>query len=133
MTYLWQLERGQNSYRVQTDDKVIANKLRRRKGFTPSGTVITNRDEWIFNCEFSRPDIAKKTLLSVTGCLPQIDSEGMISYDPSYVSAKGKNSPPSQQIDSEPTLFGNENESLILDDSDISEQKKTFEKNGDKI
>jgi hypothetical protein len=133
MTYCWQEERGQKYYRVQTDDKAIAGKLRRRKGFTPSGTVITNRDEWIFNCKFSRPDIAKKTLSSVTCCLPQIDSEGIISYDPSYVSAKEKNFRPSKQIDAEPTLFGSEKESLILNDSDTSEREKIFEKNGDKI
>lgn len=133
MTYCWQEERGQKIYRVQTDDKVIANKLRRRKGFTPSGTVITNRELWMFKVKFSRPDIAKKTLASVTGCTPQIDSEGMVSYEPSYVSTKGKNSRPSKQIDSEPTLFGSEKESLVPDDSDISEREKIFEKKGDKI
>lgn len=108
MTYLWQEERGQKYYRVQTNDKVIAEKLRRRKGFTPAGTVVTNRDIWIFDCEFSRPDIAKKTLSSVTGCLPQIDSEGIITYDPAYILPKVKNSRPRAQIDQEPTLFGSE-------------------------
>ena len=81
MTHLWQLDRGVKQYCVQTTDKVIAQKLRRRQGFHKSGTVILNKEIWIFNCHFARPDIAKKTLASVTGVKPKIDSEGVISYE----------------------------------------------------
>lgn len=79
MTYLWQLERGSNTYKVQTDSKEIADKLKRRNGFQISAISITN-PLWIFSCEFSRPDIAKKTISSVTKQKPKIDSEGVICY-----------------------------------------------------
>ena len=35
---------------------------------------------WIFCCEFSRPDIAGKTIESVTGEKGKIDSEGMFVF-----------------------------------------------------
>lgn len=78
-TYLWQLERGSNTYRVQTDIKEIADKLKRRQGFRISAISVTN-PLWVFSCEFSRPDIAEKTIKSVTDKNPKIDSEGVISY-----------------------------------------------------
>ena len=77
---MWQEERSRNNYRVQTDDKAIKDILKRRKGFRLS-TMGLNTNLWIFNCEFSRPDIAKKTLKSVTGKIPKIDSEGVNYYD----------------------------------------------------
>lgn len=80
MTYLWQLERGENFYRVQTDEKALADKMKRRNGFNQCAVSITN-PLWIFSCEFSRPDIAKKVLSSITGAKPNFDSEGMIFYD----------------------------------------------------
>lgn len=80
MTYLWQEERGLKYYRVQTDEKAIADKLRRRNGFRLVAWAI-NRNLWIFLKEFSRPDIAKKTVQSVTAKKPKIDSEGVIFYD----------------------------------------------------
>jgi hypothetical protein len=80
MTYLWQEERGKNFYRVQTDEKLIANKLKRRKGFNLS-VFSVNDNLWIFSCLFSRPDIAKKVLKNVTGKDARIDSDGVVLYD----------------------------------------------------
>ena len=80
MTYLWQLERGQNIYRVQTDEKEVADKVKRRNGFKQCDVSITN-PLWIFSSTFSRPDIAKKTLKSVTLKNPKIDSEGLFVYE----------------------------------------------------
>ncbi|NMB82016.1 MAG: hypothetical protein GYA14_09375 [Ignavibacteria bacterium] len=80
MTYLWQEERGQKFYRVQTDEKEVAEKLKRRNGFKLSGWSINGHSLWIFACTFTRPDIAKKVLKSVTGQKSNIDSEGLISF-----------------------------------------------------
>jgi hypothetical protein len=80
MTYLWQEERGKNFYKVQTDDKAIANKLKRRNGFSLSALAINN-NLWIFSCRFTRPDIAKKTLKSITGQNVKIDSDGLFLYE----------------------------------------------------
>ncbi len=80
MTYLWQEERGRNYYRVQTDEKTISDKMKRRKGFRLSA-ISLNTNLWIYCCEFTRPDIAKKTLKSVTGKNVKIDSEGVFFYE----------------------------------------------------
>ncbi|MFZ0456353.1 MAG: hypothetical protein WCE54_10550 [Ignavibacteriaceae bacterium] len=80
MTYLWQEERGKKFYKVQTDESDVAKKMKRRNGFHLSG-VSLNSNLWIFCCEFSRPDIAKKTLKSITGKNAKIDSEGMFVYE----------------------------------------------------
>lgn len=80
MTYLWQEEKGQKYYRVQTDEKSIADKLKRRNGFILTAKSL-NTNLWIFICEFSRPDLARKTIQSITGKKPKIDSEGMNFYD----------------------------------------------------
>lgn len=80
MTYLWQEERGQKFYRVQTDEKEIADKLKRRKGYKLSAYSLKGHPLWIFTCRFTRPDIAKKVLKSATGEKLNIDSEGLISF-----------------------------------------------------
>jgi|GEM_PF-2443800 len=80
MTYLWQLMRGENFYKVQTDSKEIADKLKRRNRFNISGVSITN-PLWIFSCEFSRGDIARKVITNLTGVKGKIDSEGCIFYE----------------------------------------------------
>ena len=80
MTYLWQEERGKVFYKVQTDDRQIAKKLKRRKGFRLYAQGL-NEDLWIFNCEFKRPDIARKTLKSITKKKAEIDSEGAFVYE----------------------------------------------------
>ena len=85
LTYLWQEESGKKYYRVQTDDKDIAKKLFRRNGFRLSAYGMKSDSAnglslWIFCCEFSRPDIARKTIESVTGEKGKIDSEGMFVF-----------------------------------------------------
>lgn len=80
MTYLWQEERGKNIYRVQTDEKRIAHKLKRRNKFHLSA-FAWNANMWVYSCEFSRPDIAKKTLKSITGKKAKVDFEGVISFE----------------------------------------------------
>ena len=80
MTYLWQEERGKNIYRIQTDDKAINAKLKRRNKFQLIANAL-NDQLWIYAGLFSRPDIAKKIIKSVTGKNPKINSEGVISYE----------------------------------------------------
>jgi hypothetical protein len=80
MTYLWQEERGRKFYRVQTDQKSISQKLKRRNKFRLS-TCAVNANLWIYSCEFSRPDIAKQTLKSITGKTAKMDSEGVLTYE----------------------------------------------------
>ena len=86
MTYLWQEERGKQFYKVQTDERDVAKKMRRRNGFRLCGQAL-NADPasgtgiWIFSCRFSRPDKAKQALKSITGKMPKIDSEGVILYE----------------------------------------------------
>lgn len=80
MTYLWQEERGKKFYKVQTDNRDAAKKMRRRNGFHLCGQAL-NAGLWIFSCEFARPDKAKQTLKSITGKIPKIDSEGVIYFE----------------------------------------------------
>ena len=85
MTYLWQEERGKKYYRVQTDDKAIAMKLKRRDGFHLCGYAVNAAPAngtrlWIFTCQFKRPDIAKDTIKSITGKKAKIDSEGCFVF-----------------------------------------------------
>ena len=80
MTYLWQEERGKFFYKVQTDDRLVAKKMKRRNGFHLCGHAL-NANLWIFTCQFSRPDIAKKTIKSITCRKPKIDSEGTFVYE----------------------------------------------------
>ncbi len=79
MTYLWQEERGKKYYRVQTDDRAIAMKLKRRDGFNLCGYAV-NANVWTFTCQFTRPDIAKDTIKSITGKKAKIDSEGCFIF-----------------------------------------------------
>ena len=93
MTYLWQEESGKKYYRVQTDDKDIAKKLVRRNGFPLSAYGMNSDSEngsglWIFCCEFSRPDIARKTIESVTGKCSEIDAEGIFVFAEVRISFK---------------------------------------------
>ena len=81
MTYLWQEERGRKIYRVQTDEKEVADKLKRRNGFKLIGWSIFGKKLWFFSNEYSRPDIAKKVLANVTCKKPKIDSEDVIFYE----------------------------------------------------
>ncbi|MHB8579914.1 MAG: hypothetical protein ACYDA4_08635 [Ignavibacteriaceae bacterium] len=80
MTYLWQEERGKKFYKVQTDERDIAKKMKRRNGFQLCGFAV-NAGFWIFSCQFSRPDKAKQILKSITGKKPKIDFEGVIFFE----------------------------------------------------
>ncbi len=80
MTYLWQEEKGKIFYKVQTDNRLLAKKMKRRNGFHLCGFAV-NDSLWIFSCQFSRPDIAKKTLKSITGKNGKIDFEGIFIYE----------------------------------------------------
>lgn len=75
--YLWQQEPRKPFYRLQTTDKRIADICKRRNKFRLSAEGI-NVKIWIFDCEFSRPDIAKKIFQSIIGQKPKIDSEGIL-------------------------------------------------------
>ena len=66
MTYMWREQRGKLFYRFQTDDYKIAAKMKARKKFTLTGRGM-NCSLWIFQTEFSRSDIAKKALKTLTG------------------------------------------------------------------
>lgn len=79
MTYLWQEERGKKYYKIQTDEKEIARILKRRNKFTLSAVGL-NKNIWIYSCEFSRPDIAKKVLNNVTRKKGVLDSEGVFVF-----------------------------------------------------
>ncbi|MFH1196970.1 MAG: hypothetical protein V1720_14830 [bacterium] len=77
MNYFWQLQRGQTEYRLQTDERAIYEKLKRRNGFNLVGCSISGQNLWIYSCNFSRPDISTKTFQNITGQKPEIDSEGV--------------------------------------------------------
>ncbi len=80
MTYLWQEEKGKNFYKVQTDEAEIAHRIKRRNGFRLSA-IGMNCKLWIFNCEFTRPDRARRVIKSITDKKWRIDSEGVIIYE----------------------------------------------------
>lgn len=81
MTSYWREEKGKPYYRVQTDEKEIKNKLQKRKGFKLCVSPLSPKGFWVFICRFSRPDIAKKTIQSVTQKKAKIDSEGVFSFE----------------------------------------------------
>jgi len=63
---MWQEERGKKYYRFQTDEREIANKMKRRNKFELVGWG-DNCELWIFQSIFSRPDIARNAFKSITG------------------------------------------------------------------
>ena len=65
MTYMWQEEKGKPYYRFQTDDKDIADKMKRRNKFELSAWGV-NCKLWIYIVEFPRPIRAKEALKSLT-------------------------------------------------------------------
>ena len=66
MNYMWKEERGKNFYRFQTDDKLLADKMKRRKKFKLVGWGV-NCPLWIYQALFTRPDIARKAFKTITG------------------------------------------------------------------
>jgi len=79
MTSMWQEERRKPYYRFQTDDKDIADKMKRRNKFTLTACGV-NCKLWIYQVTFSRPDIAKKAFETVTGKKANFDSKQEMYY-----------------------------------------------------
>jgi hypothetical protein len=73
MLYMWRLESKRPEYIFQTDEKTIANQLKRRQGFKLVGEGL-NCPLWIFQTEISRPDNAKRMFKHISG--------GKIKYNP---------------------------------------------------
>jgi hypothetical protein len=74
---MWKEERGKPFYRFQTDDYIIASKKKARKKFKLTGRGI-NCSLWIFVAEFSRSDIARKALKTLTGNSVKLDKKDNI-------------------------------------------------------
>ena len=79
MTSMWQEERGKPYYRFQTDDKDIADKMKRRQKFVLVGWGY-NCALWIYQVQFKRPTIAKKAFETLTGKKSNFDSKKEIFY-----------------------------------------------------
>lgn len=65
-TYLWREEIKKSYYRFQTDEKTIADKMKRRKNFEYIGSGL-NCSVWFFQTKFKRFDMARNTLKALTG------------------------------------------------------------------
>ncbi len=89
MTYMWQEERGKKYYRFQTDEREIANKMRRRNKFELVGWGI-NCELWIFQTTFSRPDIARKAFQTLTEGEIEFDDREEIFFSVSILSSPQK-------------------------------------------
>ena len=66
MTSLWREVKGEPFYRFQTDEIKIADKMKRREKFEHIGSGL-NCSFWMFQTKFSRFDMARNTLKSLTG------------------------------------------------------------------
>lgn len=60
-TSLWQEQRRKPYYRIQTDDPVVARKLRRRTTFKLV-CIWINQVQWMFRGTYSTPQKAKLSL-----------------------------------------------------------------------
>lgn len=65
-TSLWQEQKRKPYYRIQTEDPLVARKLRRRTTFKLVGIWI-NQAQWIFRGTYSSPYKAKISLERLTG------------------------------------------------------------------
>jgi hypothetical protein len=66
MTYMWQEQRGVLIFKFQTDEKLIADKMKRRQKFSLTAYGM-NCPLWIYRAHFTRPDLARAALKSLTG------------------------------------------------------------------
>ena len=89
MIYMWQETRGNKYYRFQTTNKTAAIKMKRREKFKLVGFGF-KRDIWIFQVEFSRPDIARKVLKTLSGGKAEFDAGEEIFYSKVKCMAQGK-------------------------------------------
>jgi len=62
---MWRVK-GETVYRFQTDEKHISEKMKRRKKFS-LGARGMNCPLWIYSASFTRPDLARAALKSLTG------------------------------------------------------------------
>lgn len=85
MLCMWQEEKGKPYYRFQTDDKNLADKMKRRKKFKVTATIY-NPDGWIFLTEISKPFIAKKMFKALCGENAILNKNDDIFYQESYLS-----------------------------------------------
>jgi len=74
MTYLWQEEKRKPFWRIQTDEKGIYNKLKRRKSTTLAVWGL-NTNLCVFTMEFYSPKEAKTSLGRITGRKVNKDAE----------------------------------------------------------
>ena len=79
MTSMWKEEKGKPYYRFQTDDKDIADKMKRRNKFELIGWGV-NCELWIYQVSFSRTDIAKKVFETLIGKKSNFDSKADLFY-----------------------------------------------------
>jgi len=79
MVYMWQEQKGKPYYRFQTDDKDIADKMKRRNKFELVGWGV-NCELWIYQVSFSRLDIAKKVFETLIGKKSNFNSKDEIFY-----------------------------------------------------
>ena len=86
MTSMWQEERGKKYYRFQTDEKEVANKMRRRNKFELVGWGV-KCELWIFQSTFSRPDIARNAFKSITGRKAEYDDRAEIFFSEGTLSS----------------------------------------------
>lgn len=82
---MWQEERSQPYYRFQTDDKNLANKMKRREKFKLVASGV-NCNLWVYVATFSRPDIARKAFKALTGNKPIFNTKEEIFQSPSNYS-----------------------------------------------
>ena len=85
MLCFWQEEKGKPYYRFQTDDKKLADKMKRRNKFKVTA-IISNPDGWIFLTEISKPFIAKKMFKTLCGEVAILNENDNIFYQASYLS-----------------------------------------------
>ena len=86
---MWQEERGKCYFRFQTEEKIIADKMKRRNKFKLVGSGF-NTNLWIFQATFTRPDIAKKALKTLSGNKVKFNQEEEIFYSETNTSNKEK-------------------------------------------
>ncbi|MBL1123908.1 MAG: hypothetical protein D8M26_13620 [Ignavibacteriae bacterium] len=79
MIYMWQENRGEQYYRFQTNNRAIAERMKRRIKFHLTACGI-NCEIWIYQAIFSRPDIARKALKTLAGNTVKFDKKEDIFY-----------------------------------------------------
>ena len=85
MFCFWQEEKGKPYYRFQTDDKKLADKMKRRQKFKLTAPT-TNPTGWVFLAVISKPYIAKKIFKTLSGENAIFNKKDDIFYQESYLS-----------------------------------------------